>query len=227
MSTKKLIEGFERFRRKNYETGTLMEKLAQNGAHPDFFIINCIDPRNGADLVFDAEPGQQFIHSQMAAIIPPYTPGNEPETSASLSYAIDSKKIKHLIIMGHSECGGCQALVDGTSDHYIDSWVKTAEQAKKTAQAKVGTNDNNLLWRETERQVLIMSYQNIIEYPMVKQALKEGRLTVSAWLFDLKQGTLNEYDAATKTFKQLNILPSRKGQRPQASNKLQPPGFAA
>lgn len=201
-----LIKGFQRFHKKHYETGArLMEKLAKEGAHPDFFVINCIDPRNGADLVFDADPGQQFIHSQMAAIIPPYDANKTSELEASLSYAIDSKHIKHLIIMGHSNCGGCAALVDGTTDQYITAWVKTAEKAKDAATAKVGTKDHDALWHETERQVVVMSLQNILEYPFVKQAVKEGRLTVNGWFFDLEKATLNEYDPAAKTFRKLEV----------------------
>ncbi len=184
-----------------------MEKLAKDGAHPDFFVINCIDPRNGADLVFDAQPGQQFIHSQMAAIIPPYNANRQCEVGASLSYAIDTKKIKHLIVMGHSLCGGVSALVDGTSDHYIDSWTKMAGQAKTAAKTKVGANDHTVLQHETERQVVIMSLRNLMEYPMVKKALQEGRLTVNGWFFDMEKGTLHEYNPATKAFKQLNIVP--------------------
>jgi carbonic anhydrase len=204
----RLIEGFQRFRKKYYESGThLMEKLAKDGAHPDFFVINCIDPRNGADLVFDAEPGQQFIHSQMAAIVPPYKKGLQPEVTASLSYAIDSKKIKHLIILGHSQCGGAAALAGGTPDQYVKSWVKMADRARRSAEKNVGHGNPDALWHETERQVVIMSFRNVLEYPVVKKAVAEGRLTVNGWFFNMEQGTLHEYIPEKNAFRQLNKLP--------------------
>jgi len=219
MPLKKLVDGFNRFRAKYYDSGEhLMEKLAKEGAQPDFFIINCIDPRNGADLVFDAKPGQQFVHSQMAAIIPPYDANQQSEISASLSYAIDTKKIKHLIVMGHAQCGGVAALVDGTSDHYIGAWVKTALQAEQAAEAVTGTKDAAALRRETERQVVIMSLRNLTEYPMVKKALQEGRLTVNGWFFDLEKGALHEYRPAKNEFVQLSAatppLPKKRPHRP-------------
>ncbi len=224
MPQKKLIDGFNRFHDKYYESGEkLMEKLAKNGANPEFFIINCIDPRNGADLVFDAEPGQQFVRSQMAAIIPPYEADKRPEISASLSYAIDTKKIQHLIIMGHTQCGGVAALVDGTSDQYIKSWVKMAQQAKCTAESNVGTTDNEALLRETERQIVIMSLKNIMEYPMVKKAVQEGRLTVHGWLFDLEKGTLNEYQPDKGAFKQLSGQQQPPEQKKPAPPRRRPP----
>jgi len=231
MPKKKLVDGFNRFRAKYYEGGArLMEKLAREGAHPDFFIINCIDPRTGADLVFDAEPGQQFVRSQMAAIIPPYDAKKRPEISASLSYAIDTKKVEHLIVMGHSQCGGVAALVDGTSDQYIESWVKLAMQAKHAAAANtdIDHKDKAAVLRETERQVVIMSFKNLMEYPMVKKAVQEGRLTVDGWFFDLEKGTLHEYKPATNEFKQLNTVeppPAAVVKKPP--HRPPPPGMAA
>jgi carbonic anhydrase len=222
----KLIEGFNRFRSKYYENGThLMETLAKEGAHPDFFVINCIDPRNGADLVFDAEPGQQFIHSQMAAIIPPYDPNRQCEVGASLSYAIEAKKIKHLIVMGHSLCGGVTALVDGTSDHYIESWTKMAAEAKKIAKNKVGTQDHEVLQHETERQVVIMSLHNLMSYPMVKKALQEKRLTINGWFFDMQNGTLHEYMPQKHAFKQLTPPAVKQDNKPAAAPS--PPKFGS
>ena len=226
--TKKLVEGFNRFRERYYKDGNgLMDKLAKDGARADFFIVNCIDPRNGADLVFDAEPGQQFIHSRMGAIVPPYDPNKQPELNASLSYACDTMKVKHLIIVGHTQCGGVAALVSGTPDRYIEAWVKTAQEAERIAAKKVGTADSSALHRETERQVVIMSYNNILEYPMVKKAMQEGRLTVSGWLFDMEKGTLNEYQPETGTFKQLSASTKPSEKKPAPPFRPTPPKIAA
>jgi carbonic anhydrase len=209
MPRHKLIEGFNRFRAKHYESGDhLMEKLVKEGAHPEFFIINCIDPRNGADLVFDAQPGQEFIRSQMAAIIPPYKEGTQPELCASLSYAANHKKIKHIIVMGHSQCGGIAALVEGTNDPYIQAWVDMAKQARDVAAKKVGTANTALLEEETEKEVVVRSIHNLMEYPMIKKALTEGLVTINGWFFDMKAGTLHEYQPDKGTFRQLNKPPA-------------------
>lgn len=216
MARTKLIDGFNRFRNKHYENGDhLMEKLVKEGAHPEFFIINCIDPRNGADLVFDAQPGQEFIRSQMAAIIPPYKEGAQPELCASLSYAANHKKIKHIIVMGHSQCGGIAALVEGTKDPYIQAWVEVAQQAREVAKQKVGVTDTAALERETEKQVVIQSIHNLMEYPMIRKALQEGLVTINGWFFDMGAGTLHEYQPDKGIFRQLNKVPTApKAQKP-------------
>ncbi|MBU6475307.1 MAG: hypothetical protein KGL10_05625 [Alphaproteobacteria bacterium] len=220
---KTLTDGFNRFRDKHYENGAgLMEKLVKNGANPDFFIINCIDPRNGADIVFDAPPGQQFLHQQMGAIIPPYDADKQAELAASLSYAIDAKKIKHLVIMGHSQCGGVGALVEGTSDTLIESWVKMAAEAKRAAEGKVGKTDKEALLRETERQTVIMSVKNALEYPMVKKAVAEGRLTVSGWYFDMEKGALHDYDPKKDAFTQIAPAPAAQKARAKHARRRPP-----
>lgn len=211
MPRSKLIEGFNRFRKKYYESGEkLMEKLAREGATPEFFVINCIDPRNGADIVFDTQPGQQFIRSQMAAIIPPYKAGEQPELYASLSFAANHKKIKHIIIMGHSLCGGIAALVEGTDDGYISAWVGMAREARELARHKVGDKDLAALERETEKQVIIKSLQNLTEYPMIKNALASGDITINGWFFDMRNGSLHEYDPNMGDFRQLSPPPVTK-----------------
>ncbi len=220
MPKERLTDGFNRFHEKYYENGAdLMKKLVKDGASPDFFIVNCIDPRNGAGVVFDAPPGQQFQRQQMSAIIPPYDPDKTAELVAALSYAIDTKKIKYLVIMGHSQCGAVQALIEGTDDALIENWVKMAAGAKNAAEKKLGTADKEELLRETERQTVIMSLKNALEYPMVKKAVAEGRLSVDGWYFDMEHGTLHEYRPEKDAFTQ--IAPQH-GKRAKAPRRKPP-----
>lgn len=201
---RKLLDGFERFKARYYGPGTsVMPHLVRQGAEPEFFIINCIDPRNGADVVFDAPPGQQFVNSQMAAIVPPFDPRMQREIKASLRFAIDVKHVKHLIIMGHSHCSGCEALVAQTEDEHIGPWVAMAHNALERAQALIGTDDPKELLRETERQVIVLSLRNILTYPTVRRAFTEGRLTVNGWFFDMEAGRLSGYDPGRDSFLEL------------------------
>lgn len=203
---KRLIDGFERFYKKYYQDGNqLMKKLTQSpaGAQPDFFVINCIDPRNGADTVFDCPPGTLFADPQMAAIVPPVEPGRTRELKAALRYAVDVKKVKHVIIMGHSQCGGCQALIDDINDENISLWIDIAKEAFEKAKKKVGDTDAKKLQRATEQQIVIQSLKNLLGYNVIKNAFKEGRLTVSGWYFEMESGTLHEYDPHSGAFQQI------------------------
>lgn len=201
-----LIEGFGRFHNKYYSTDGLMKKLVREGARPEFFVINCIDPRNGAENVFDCEPGTLFEDSQMAAIVPPYEAGKNRELTAALTYAVDVLQIKHLIIMGHSHCAGCEALVSGAAEEdgcHIGSWIGVAREALQIAKLKAGNAGREVLLRETEKQIVIQSLANVLDYRVVRKAFLEGRLTLNGWYFEMERGALHEYDPAIAAFRQI------------------------
>jgi carbonic anhydrase len=198
---KKLIEGFKKFKKKYYEHGQLMKELAENGASPDFFIIHCIDPRSGAGKLFDSDPGQIFGDRVMAAFVPEYEKGSE--FAASLTYAITFKNIKHIIVLGHTECGGIEALVKGNKKPEINDWMNKAHSAFERAKRIAGTSDTNALCRETEKQAIIVSMKNLMSYPGIKKAFDEGKVSINGWLFDLKKGDLLEYKPGSSSFQSL------------------------
>ncbi len=223
-----LVDGFQRFRRKFYGDGNdLMAKLVKEGPHSEFFIINCIDSRNGADLVFDAKPGQEFTHPLMGSIVPPFDKNGMREFNATLHYVIDVKNVKHVIIMGHSHCGGCAALADKTTDEYIEPWVHLAQAAEEKAEAKVGATDRDALKRETERQIVVQSLKNLLDYPMVRDAVEAGKITVNGWYFDMANGALHEYDPESGSFRQLSKVdpptPAATSTPPQTPPRKDPP----
>lgn len=205
---KKLLEGFKAFRQDNYEDHDIMPRLVADGAHPDIFMIACIDPRSGPSSIFKAEPGAMFGDRVMAALVPPYNP-NDPlsEIGASLTYAVDFKKVKDIIIMGHTECGGIEALVTHLDNKDISGWMGTAKMALERAANVVGDKDTKELCRETERQAVIMGMRNLMTYPSVQKAVKSGNLRIKGWMFDMKEGQILEYDLDKKSFEPLISLP--------------------
>ena len=175
---------------------------------PDILFINCIDPCGNADLVFDGELKDQLVCSQMGAIVAPHDARGSSEMGASLSYAIEIQKVSHVIVMGHSHCESLAALIDEEAkplSRYMSSWAKISAKAQQAAKRKTSVaNDSNALNDETERQAVIMSLKNLMEYPLVNKAVDEGRLTVNGWFFDAKNGALFEYEPKTDTFKWLD-----------------------
>jgi carbonic anhydrase len=216
MLKKKLAARFRRPEKQSPAAGSLP---SSEGIGPDVFVINCIESCSDANLVFDAAPGQQFVRSQVAAIVPPYSAENPSELDASLGYAIDTRKVRHLVVLGHSQCDALAALLNGeASGPYLEAWVKIALQAKEAAKNKAFTGKGPVsLQRETERQAVIMSLQNLMDYPVVQKALQKEQLAVSGWFFDVENGALHEYDPETKTFRRLDApspAPSRQNTQP-------------
>src|SRR3990167_777574 len=127
-SFRKIIQGYLNFRRK-YVTGdnSIMQHLADHGQQPEVMIIACCDSRVDPALILQCEPGELFVVRNVANIVPPYEPDNGYHgTSAALEFGICYLQVKHLIILGHSQCGGIEALKNKSKlkqNDFITNWV--------------------------------------------------------------------------------------------------------
>lgn len=196
--TKDLLKGFSDFKRYQYEDGTaLMPKLVEEGQSPKYFIISCIDSRSNPGTIFRALPGTFFAHKAMGAIVRPYKKGTA--LSAALKFAIDHMKVKNVIVMGHTQCGAIQALIDNISDEEILEFVKVAQLGLEKA---ISCDcHGEALYKQTEKEIVCLSLENLKTYPHVKDALDRGDIELTGWLFDMKDGNILEYNEDTSEFK--------------------------
>ena len=88
--------------------------LAREGQTPETMLIACCDSRSAPEAIFDAGPGEMFVVRNVANLVPPYSPDGEfHSTSAALEFAVQSLKVKNIVVMGHALCGGIRALMQG------------------------------------------------------------------------------------------------------------------
>ena len=116
---KSLVEGYRRFLRDRHlpEKGRYLQ-LAELGQAPTAMVIACCDARLDVSAIFDAEPGALFIMRNVANLVPPYEPdGRYHGTSAAIEYAVMALKVPHIILLGHSRCGGVRAYREQIRDH--------------------------------------------------------------------------------------------------------------
>ena len=195
---KNLIKGFKHFIKDHHE---LMTSLVEDGQDPDYFIISCIDSRANAGTIFHVPPGTYFAHKAMGAIVRPYKQGTA--LSAALQFALLHNNVKTIIIMGHTGCGAVKALIDDIDDPEISSFVSVAQTAlHQTRQDQLSRKS---LQRSTEENILKLSLDNLKNYPSVQKRLLRKDLNIKAWLFDMHESALHEYDESEDTF---NLLAS-------------------
>ena len=193
----KLIKGYKKFRSKYTESHEfIMRYLYQNGQSPKSMIIGCCDSRVDPAIILQCNPGDLFIVRNIANIVPPYQKdGSYHGTSSALEYGIRYLNIEHLILLGHSECGGIHALLNRADlkDDFITSWVSIVKD----------THNNCLDSNEYSKLALKKSFDNAMSFPWIKEKVKGGRLMVHLWYFDIKLGALFSYDHTTKNFKEI------------------------
>lgn len=111
----------------------LFRKLAIEGQTPRAMVIACCDSRVAIEAVFGQQVGEVFVHRNIANLVPPYTPdGQHHGTAAAVEFAVKFLHVRHIIVMGHSNCGGvrgCLAMCAGEApeleqrESFVGRWL--------------------------------------------------------------------------------------------------------
>lgn len=198
---KKMIRGYQQFREKYAGTDeNLMQSLAIHGQKPKFLVIACSDSRVDPGILLQCDPGELFVVRNIANIVPPYENDEKHHgTSAALEFAICYLEIKHIIILGHSTCGGIQAKLkkfELDQDDFIGTWI---------SQIKVKPESPHLCADEYGKQSLVASYDNCLTYPWLKERLAANKLKIHLWFLEIGQAMIESYDFDQQKFVNLAV----------------------
>lgn len=195
--TQDLIKGVQNFKHYHYgEDNDHMAELIESGQDPKYFIISCIDSRCNPGTIFRAKPGIFLAHKAMGAIVRPYKEGTA--LAAALQFALNYNNVDTIIVLGHTLCGAIKALADDIDDPEISSFISVAKNGLEKAKSCCQTDDEII--DRTEQEVILESVANLKKYPSVATALKENRVTIKPWQFDMKTGNLLEFNEDTQKF---------------------------
>ncbi|GAB6260357.1 carbonic anhydrase [Photobacterium sp. R1] len=198
---KDIIEGFLKFRREAFpQRAELFKNLAEK-QNPRTLFISCSDSRFVPELVTQCEPGGLFVIRNAGNIVPSY--GREPGgVSASIEYAVTALEVSDVVICGHSDCGAMTAIATcQCMDHMpaVSDWLRNADSARIVHQAAEYRNAR----ASTEamvRENVLAQLENIKTHPSVRLALREGRLALHGWVYDIESGQIDALNGATSTF---------------------------
>lgn len=199
----KILKGYQTFRNK-YALGdqSIMQYLSEYGQKPQVMVVSCCDARVDPALILQCDPGDLFVVRNVANIIPPYEKdGAYHGTSAALEFGVCSLKVEHLVLLGHSQCGGIQALLNSDAAHpndFITNWVSIIK--KKS----LHTKDED----EYARLALHVSHQNCLTFPWVREKTGQGSLVIHLWFFDIKTGQIFNYCDQIAEFQPLDVTSS-------------------
>ena len=194
MPTSKLISGHRRFREKFDSEHEVFQRLAEEGQNPKVLWIGCSDSRVVPELITGADPGELFDVRNIANIVPP-APTIACATGAAIEYAVLHLEVRHIVICGHTECGGIKALEappSALTEPHIASWLELALPAReRVLESDVPEAEHYL---ETIKTNILMQCDNLRTYPCVADRERSGGLSIHAWLYDLYTGEIQECD---------------------------------
>ena len=180
-------------------------RLAADGQHPRAMVIQCCDSRVNVAEMFGAEPGDLFIVRNIANLVPPYGPDhNHHGTSAAVEYAATVLKVAHIVVVGHSMCGGIEACHDmcagkapdlDASTSFIGRWMDILRPGYERVAARV--TGEAAQKAELEREAVLVSLQNLQTFPFVAEAQRAGMLTLHGTWFEIGTGELHVWDRET------------------------------
>ena len=199
-SFKKIIEGYQAFRDK-YAHGdrSVMQLLSKYGQKPQIMVVACCDSRVDPALILQCDPGDLFVVRNVANIVPFYSKDAEYQgTSAALEFGVRCLNVEHIILLGHSQCGGIDALLNGSelqSNDFIDNWVSLI----KTETMNQFASD------DYAEYALKKSYKNCMTFPWISERVKSQDLVIHLWFFDIKTGQIFTYCNERKGYQPLDV----------------------
>lgn len=203
-----LVQRYRGWKATNYnDNKSWYHRLAEEGQHPRAMIISCCDSRVHVTAMFGADTGEFFIHRNIANLVPPFKADQEYHgTSAALEYAVASLKVAHVIIIGHSGCGGVKgghAHFSGAAPEqfgdtsFVGRWIEILRPGYERLEQGL---DEEAQLAALEKQAVLVSMENLMTFPFVKQAVDADRLSLHGLWHDIGSGVLSCYDPASGVF---------------------------
>lgn len=199
----KFIAGFKQFQRSYFgENRELFDRLKKH-QEPRTLIISCCDSRVDPAILTNSEPGDLFVVRNVANLVPPYeTGGGHHGVSAALEFGVCSLGVEHIIVLGHSQCGGIRALMEDSygsgEGGFIAKWMQIASSASEKVRQELPQKSIELQSRACEQAAILLSLENLLTFPWIAQRVENGTLRLHGWYFDLGHGELLGYDTETK-----------------------------
>lgn len=203
-----LIEGYHRFRQKDWaEERERWAELAE-GQSPKIMLLACADSRSDPAQIFDARPGEMFVVRNIAALAPPYeTTGGYHGVSSALEFAVTQLKVEEILVMGHGMCGGCAAALTGQFDdaphgegHFIADWVGMLGGARDRVRTRHPHFEHEA-FLDMEREAVKVSLANLRTFPWISEREQDGSLRLHGAHFSIAEGRLYVLDEAEGDFR--------------------------
>lgn len=206
---KKLLDGYNAFATQRLPTEqSRYRELSVKGQFPEVMVIGCCDSRVSPEVIFDVGPGELFVMRNIANLVPVYQPdANAHGVSAALEYAVTVLKVKHIVILGHAQCGGIRAFVDKieplTPGDFIGKWMQMFIKPGEVVEQRDHETMAQFVER-IEKAAVFRSLENLMTFPFVRKAVENGQMQLHGAYFGVAEGTLFVLDQGSKEFKKAN-----------------------
>lgn len=196
--------------------------LVEQGQQPSTLFIGCSDSRLVPYLLTGSGPGDLFLVRNVGAFVPPYDgflqapneacglcpPGGLTQleaaprwvglhgTAAAIEYAVLTLKVQHIIVCGHSHCGGIRALYEEQPEEApnLRAWLELGREAALPVQV------SSEALRRTEERSVVLQLERLMDYPMVRARVERGEIALHGWHYVIEAGEVHVFDVESGSF---------------------------
>ena len=187
-----LLARLKRFREDTFPgSREQFHELVAQGQRPSTLFIGCSDSRLVPYLLTGAGPGELFMIRNVAAFVPPHDgSAGFHGTAAAIEYAVLALEVERIIVCGHSHCGGIRALYFGhpVGASNLGAWLELGRDAA------LPVRPSPEALRRTEQRAVVLQLERLMSYPMVRERVEAGRLTLHGWHYVIEDGEVHVFD---------------------------------
>ena len=182
-------------------------ELAQSGQSPEVMVIGCCDSRCSPEVIFNSRPGELFVVRNIANLVPPYAPDAQAHgVSAALEFGVMALRVKHIVVLGHAQCGGIKAFAEDaeplTPGDFIGNWMKLMTPAAEKIGPR-GSRPMNEYLTLLEQANVALSLDNLMTFPRLRTKVERGDIRLHGAYFGVATGQLSVRDPASGKFTQV------------------------
>ena len=173
------------------------QTLVDEGQHPTTLFIGCSDSRLLPYLLTGAGPGELFLVRNVGAFVPPYDGSyGHHGTAAAIEFAVLNLNVSRIVVCGHSHCGAIKALYGEVSDEAqnLRRWLDLGRAAM------VSEQPSPQALRRTEQRAVVLQLERLMDYPMVRRRVQDGRITLHGWHYVIEDGEVHVFDVQSGNF---------------------------
>jgi carbonic anhydrase len=198
----RLIEGHEKFLAEVFPRKRDQYHLLAESQAPEWLFITCSDSRIVPDLILGTGPGDLFISRSIGNVVP-VSMNDVDGVTATIEYAVDVLKVPYVILCGHSDCGAIKAAINRTGLDKLpkaNRWLQHVEAAFSHRQPLKSDDGEHAELCSVIRGNVVAQLVNLKAQPAVSRAMREGRLQVFGWYYDILSGRIEQFDEEERRF---------------------------
>lgn len=201
----KLFKGTLKFRETEFEKNKELFESLGASQKPHTLFIGCSDSRVVPGLITKTLPGELFVVRNIANIVPHYRVAKEyAATTSAIEYAINVLDVGNIVICGHSNCGGCNALYYDKSQldqlPNVSHWLEQMAGVKnEVAYRHPNVSPAQREWM-TEQMNIVKQMANLLSYPYIERRYERGEINLYGWYYMIATGEVYNFNKETGEF---------------------------